>query len=199
MKNLYIVFSSTPYKIGKIIRILTKEKYNHTAIYAGKEHAYCFGRHYQNVLLYGGMVKDSFRRYIYNGKTADICVCAIELEDEKFDQVCSLMDEMYSHKQEYYYNILSALSALRHKRVFIHKAYTCVEFSSKILSLVDKRIDPNEFYTIETLRQKFIDNVVYNGKFNMDMADDNNYIEKKSIGFKIKHSFENIRVLFARL
>ena len=74
---IYVVFSSTPYKIGKTIRMLTGEKYNHVSISLDAEltQMYSFARRYYKTPFYGGFVKESLSRYQLNQNKATIKIC----------------------------------------------------------------------------------------------------------------------------
>ena len=65
MKEIYVVFSSTPYKIGKFIRFFTREEYNHVSIMFDENmlEAYSFGRKHVDTPCWGGIIKDSVSRY----------------------------------------------------------------------------------------------------------------------------------------
>jgi hypothetical protein len=62
---VYIVFSSTPYRIGKFIRRLTREAYNHVSIALDPDltKMYGFARRYYRTPFYGGFVRESLSRY----------------------------------------------------------------------------------------------------------------------------------------
>ena len=57
---LYVVFSATPYRMGKLIRFVTREPYNHVAISteASLTRMYSFARRFYRTPFYGGFVTE---------------------------------------------------------------------------------------------------------------------------------------------
>ncbi len=198
--SIYIIFSATPFKMGSFIRFFTREKYNHVSLSLNGDfsEAYCFARHYVNTPFYGGLVKDSSSRYKYKKKLADIAVCELRLDEDKYNAIVGNIRNMYAHRDEYVYNTFSAICALFKCRAIKKNAYTCVEFASDMISTVDTRIDTKKFYSVISLMSIFANETVYAGKFDFPVYDDTSYSEKKSIGFAISHTLSNFTELIKR-
>ena len=71
-KSLYVLFSATPYRMGKCIRFITGEPYNHVSIATEEDLRECYGfaRRYYETPFYGGFVTERPSRYIHNGPAA---------------------------------------------------------------------------------------------------------------------------------
>ena len=84
-QHIYVVFSSTPYKMGKFIRAMTRESYNHVSIALDESlsQMYSFSRRYYRTPLYGGFVHESRSRYHVNGDATRICLCALPVTSQQ--------------------------------------------------------------------------------------------------------------------
>lgn len=136
MRNyIYVVFSSTPYKMGKFIRRMTREKYNHVAVSLDPRLGtlYSFARKYVNTPFYGGFIKESWGRYRYKNHCSEIMVCAIPVTYEQYEYIKIRLAEMCDNESDYLYNMWSAFMVPLRKRVNITDAYTCTEFAASIL------------------------------------------------------------------
>ena len=183
-KMIYVVFSATPLKVGSMIRTVTREKYNHVAISFDPKlkTLYSYARYYKKAPLYGGLVKEKAARYKNNGKTADICVCAIPLSQELCRAVNKHLSDMCRFQKDCRYNLLSASLALFSRRVFVPHCYTCIEFVTHILSMVCPEVYAGGFYSIESLRQLLIENEIYSGPF-PDIENEIDEVYEKDVNF----------------
>ena len=168
-RKLYVVFSSTPYRLGSFIRVMTRNEFNHVAISTEPDlsELYSFARHYRNTPFYGGFVKETFARYRNRDRIARIKVCAIDLTEEQYQLAKARLDEMYRHSDKYLYNMLSAIILPLHRSIRLPNAYTCVEFVTCFLRLigVSPKTDPTRTYSIRDLEQLLEPAVVYCGEF----------------------------------
>lgn len=190
MKDICIIFSATPYKMGKFIRFFTKAKFNHVSVSFDRNlfNAYTFARRYIDTPFFGGFIKDSPARYFYKNKPADVTVCRIAVSDEAYDKMQKICAEMYAENEEYLYNFFSAISYVFGRRVFIRKSFTCVEFAAYILSFADSGIDKDGFYTVDGLFDIFKDSAVYSGPAYFT-ADKDSFGEKRGFFKGIADTF----------
>ena len=138
-KYIYIVFSATPYAIGRAIRRITAEHYNHVSISLDQElsQMYGFARRYYRLPLYGGFVKENISRYRIGNRNARICVCRVSVKADRFHALQAQLFQMHRNQDRYLYNHFSVLTSPFRKRIRLKDAYTCVEFVSQILSQLD--------------------------------------------------------------
>ena len=69
MNSVYVVFARTDLKVGRMIRIMTRNRYNHVAISLDGMKTLCsFSRLYINHPLVGGFVEESPNRYLLSDK-----------------------------------------------------------------------------------------------------------------------------------
>ncbi len=204
-KCLYVVFSSTNGGIGRFIRFMTKNQYNHTSVTLDPTLStlYSFARYHKSAPFYAGFVCESCLRY--QSQEAKIKVAAIPLTEEQFDKAKEFFDDVKGNKDSYIYNLLSAITNITHRKININKAYTCVEFAVKTIDAlgVDNKISSVDFYTIKELENMLCDNIIYEGEYpnwaeNADWGDD---VFSSPIGF-VKGSVNSLRTqarLFKRL
>lgn len=165
MESVYIVFSSTPYKIGKLIRRFTGESYNHVSISLDKEltRMYSFARRFYRTPFYGGFVKESRARYHLKGVPSQIKICRLAVSDEDHDALAKRLQVMYDRRDQYLYNHLSVVTIPFHRLVPLKDAYVCTEFVAGQLHQLGMPVDHKKYYSVGTLEKLLEDSVVYVG------------------------------------
>ena len=135
-KYLYVVFSQTPYKVGKMIRYVTKYEYNHASISFDKslESLYSYARYYEDTPLYGGFVKESLRRYQCKAVDSKLRVYEIPLTEKQAKAALMLIDKYTKEQDVHVYNFLSVFTAPFGKSVPITGSYTCIGFVCHFLT-----------------------------------------------------------------
>ncbi len=166
MQNyVYIIFSSTPTKMGKLIRSFTQNQCNHVSITMDPNlsHCYSFARRYHRTPLYGGFVTESNARYHRQGEHAQIHVCKIPVTAQQAQLLADKFSQMERSCDHYLYNHLSALGALLRKPIQAKDAYTCVEFCVHILWQLDYPVTPGQFYSVDELDELLREYRIYEG------------------------------------
>lgn len=141
MKNIYMIFSATDLKIGKMIRFVTKNRYNHCSISLRDDLSkfYSFSRVYYKNPLIGGFVVESPCRYTLSSETA-LKIVTIEVTDDTYERVKSLVHYMRDHGDEFVYNYFSA-AGYPFGMVFKRRnAFTCAEFVNSVLTAAGIRM-----------------------------------------------------------
>lgn len=167
-KNLYVVFSATPYRMGRAIRAVTHFEYNHVSLALSETGAlYSFARKYGNVPLCGGFVEESPLRYRNRGRRARIYVCRIPVTEERHAAVARKLNAIKQEKQRYLYNLFSAAAAPLHRRIPLPRSYTCIEFVVALLA-EGGVLCPEEalrFWSISALMKRLAPFEIYRGPF----------------------------------
>jgi len=197
-KNVYVVFSYTHYRMGKLIRSLTAGQYNHVSIALDQDlsRMYSFARRHYRTPLYGGFVKESLSRYHVNGKPAFCMICAIPVSANQYAALEMQLEEMYARKDQYLYNFLSVLSMPFGRRVPVRDACLCVEFVSDILSQLDTPVTEGQFHTTSTLCTLLEPTVIYTGVMPAPTEYDEAFFLQKPVAHP---AFVTIRDMFALL
>ena len=198
--NLYIVFSATPYRIGKMIRRVTKECYNHVSISLDEDFSqmYSFARRYYCAPLYGGFVKESPARYYLGTQASQIQVCKLTVTQAQYDAISQQLSSMHRDAHTYLYNHLSALTAVFHIPWKLHKAYTCVEFCVEVLYKLGLPVNRKQFYSVDALRMLLQEYVVYTGPIKQTDTDPA-FFKDLSPWQILKHSFKALVGLIPRM
>ncbi len=199
-RHIYIVFSATPYFIGKAIRHITNTAYNHISIALDPEltKMYGFARRYYRTPLYGGFTNETLSRFHLNGESSHICICAVPVTTEQYADLETLMEQMHQDKHQYLYNHLSALTTLLRKPLPAKDAYTCVEFCVKILHRLGIGVDPREYYSIKDLLRLLQPYIIYTGI--MPVGDfDAGYFAKKPVPYPALKTICDLLKLIPRL
>lgn len=180
---IYIVFSATPYLMGRAIRRITGESYNHASIALDENltRMYGFARRYYRIPLYGGFVKESHARYHVNGKTANIRLCRLPVTREQYEGIESRLATMHSRAEDYIYNHISALAALFHRPIPAKNAYTCVEFCIEILHSAGVDLEPGKFYSVGDVEKLLRPFVIYTGPMPDGGEEDAAYYAKRPV------------------
>ena len=204
-RKIFVIFSSTPLKIGKFIRAITNNKYNHVSISLDPtfQTMYSFSRFYKHIPFYGGFVKESSLRYKNKKKYATIKVCEIEVSDEKFNYLKDYFNLLEENFDKYLYNLFSAIFTPLKKRILIKDSYTCIEFAIDTLSKIDNTIIPGKFYTINELEQHLKNNVIYEGiikiKHKQDFYKYDHFLDKKDFFQNVYYTFIAVKRLSGRM
>lgn len=192
---IYVVFSSTPYKIGKAIRCITGESYNHVSIALDAEltQMYSFARRYYRTPFYGGFVKESLSRYQLNGNCANICICKIPVTNQQYKRVSTRMRQMLRKNDIYLYNHISILGTLVKRPIKTKGAYTCAEFCVLILNELGYDLDPSRYYSLGALENKLRKYAVYTGQAPSAECYDTEFYAKKPTNYP---AFKTLRDFF---
>lgn len=173
-EHIYIVFSSTPYMMGRFVRLFVDGKYNHVSISVDEDlsEVYSFARFYRQAPFFGGFVKESAGRFHVGSKISDIIVCAVPVSAEKKADLTKRLHAMQKERDKYLYNLFSAVCVPIKKRIFVRDAYTCVEFAALVLRLIGFGIGERDFLSIDQLMDMLMQYKIYEGPFPEAPADD---------------------------
>lgn len=200
-KYVYVVFSATPYKIGKMIRTLTHEPYNHVSIALDEEldRMYAFARRYCRVPLYGGFVKETTSRYAPGGHPSTVKIHKLPVSQEAYEALAKRLEEMYENREEYLYNHLSFLAVPLKKPIAVRDAYTCLEFCVEVLHDLGFPVNPGTYYSLGDLREQLASYAVYEGEIHVDGTYDEEFFAKKPLPHPTHQSAKSILELVPRL
>lgn len=198
---LYVVFSSTPYRIGRAIRRFTGEEFNHVCISLNEDlnPMYGFSRRYYHTPFYGGFVQESLSRYHVNGQTANIRVCRLRITQAQFEALAQRIGDMLQQQEHYLYNHLSVFTIPFHRLVKVRDACICVEFGVQILHSIGLDVDPSKYYSVGELEQLLRPYAIYTGPAPEASVYDEVYYAPKPVPHPIIATFTAFLALFERL
>lgn len=186
--SVYIVFSSTPYKMGRMIRLFTRGIYNHVSVSMDRElsELYSFARLYRQTPFCGGFVRETSKRYSVGEKNSVILICEVPTTADKKAELERTLREMQENRERYIYNFFSAVCVPFKKRIHIKDAYTCVEFAIRVLNILGYDFSEKSFYSINDLFTFLWNNRIYEGEFpaaDLTVADD----YERTLGYRRKY------------
>ena len=164
--TVYIVFSATPTGMGRLIRLATRNQYNHVSLSfeADIQKLYSFARYHRTIPLYGGFVVESVLRYGALAGRSRVKICRLTVEEPYFTYLRNHLDRLWNEREEYIYNTPAALASLARLRADIPRAYTCASFIQEELARCRlEGVDPDCCPTIRRLERLLDSYVVYEG------------------------------------
>ena len=158
-KQLYIVLSQTGTIISRMLKVFTRAEYNHVSISltSDLEQMYSFGRKKAYMPFPGGMVKESvdsgvFKRF----EDTKSVIIAVDIDDDKYCEICEYIGGMYMQKNIYHYNYLGVLFAAANKEFKRENRFYCSEFVKHVLQQagaqgveeLDEIVHPMDFFVL---------------------------------------------------
>ncbi len=136
-KKIYLVVSQTGTILSRIVKMVTRDKYNHVSVslMENVEEIYSFGRKRPYNPFDGGFVRESpaygtFERF----KNTEAVILEVPVTEETYTSMKKELDYMYEHRDEYFYNTIGLLIAYFGKRRIKKNSYYCSEFIQVFLS-----------------------------------------------------------------
>lgn len=209
MKDIYVILSATPTKMGKIIRALTRYELNHTSISLTENltEMYSFARYRAANPLVGGFVKE-FPQRLSLGKNRDVYikVYKIPVSNMKYNNIKSFINDMKNDKEENIYNSLDALGYLFGWHFNAYKSHTCSSFVVNSLCEGDIIVNLNASRNILIREiEKLLNKHIYYSGFLNDYTpaigntfDTKDFYEKISFKKEMQRTFYHFYSLFKR-
>lgn len=168
-KKIYIVLSSTPSIVARLIRIFTREKYSHSSLSLTEDlqWMYSFGRTHPYNPFHGGFVRESpdistFKRF----PKSHIAVLEVGVSAEQLEGIREGIQKMLLEQKKYQYNYVGLFKAganIPHDRK--EYQYYCSEFISELLTsqnVISRDQLPEIIHPMDFLNLGY--NVIYRGK-----------------------------------
>ncbi|NCB41626.1 MAG: hypothetical protein EOM59_03305 [Clostridia bacterium] len=130
MRYIYLVFSKTPSRFGRMIRFVSGTRFNHVSLAFDKDLSklYSFGRRKNNIPLNAGLVKEYPERFSLNKVDfVEVKIHKIPVTKDQYNLGEFRINQMIKD-EKYLYNLFSVLFYPVFKGFYTYKAYTCVEF-----------------------------------------------------------------------
>ncbi len=167
MKSIYIILTQSGTRFSKILKMVTKEKYNHASICLNNnfKEFYSFGRKQPDFILPGGFVVENAFTNVF-GKFSYIPCLILEkkITDEQYDKLKSIINEFVENKDKLSYAIISLILADTKFSIVKNNKYFCSQFVAKVLNdinidtpKVPEHMHPYDFKKIENTK------IIYEG------------------------------------
>lgn len=132
---LYIVFSSTPSRFGRMIRYASGARFNHVSISfdAKLRKLYSFGRRRNSIPINAGLVHEHPERFsLKKVNYVSVRIYRIPITKQQV-RIGKKRIRQILQDENYLYNLYSVLFYPIFKGFYTYKAYTCVEFVMHML------------------------------------------------------------------
>lgn len=142
MAELYILFTATDLKVGRLIRTVSKSKYNHISLSLNPQLTplYSYSRYRKSPALHGGFTEESLLRYLDD---TPVKIAKLQLTEMKGDELDKYLMKLEKGDENMpaYYNLLSIALYPLGVRAEIKGCYTCAEFALSILRRYAEIVD----------------------------------------------------------
>lgn len=179
---IYVVFLVTNTFIGKMIRLVTRNQYNHVTLAFDGElrQMYSFARYHVNSPISGGFVIEQPDRYLCNNSDVTVKICKLPVTKEEYERISQEVAFFHANRDEMIYNTLNAVLSLLRTRLQVKNTFTCLEFVAHLLRF------PN-IWAIGELERRLDKHIVYHGSFRdiakweQSYTDDNDYFSRRRV------------------
>ena len=134
--KVYVVVTQTGTILSRLLKVITHADYNHVSLSVDPtlNVLYSFGRKHPYNALIGGFVKESpkfgtFKRF----SETEAIVLALEIPEEKRQEIEADLVEMYEHRKEYRYDTIGLLLAWAKILYVRENTYYCSSFVKAFL------------------------------------------------------------------
>ena len=166
---IYLIISETPSRFGRVIRFITKTKYNHASLAFDEDlrELYSFGRRQNKVPLNAGLVWEYPERFSL-GKVdcVNVRIYKIPVTMNQYLRGKKRIKQIKNDPDGYLYNLFSVLSFPIFHGFHTYKAFSCAEFVAHMLNYmgVELQGDKREFeYTPEEIGDSMPSKVLFEG------------------------------------
>ena len=169
MKKIYIFFSKTGTLPSKLIHLSLGGRYTHVSLAITPETSklYSFARRtLHNPFNAGFMIEDTSTHVFAQYPDCDCAVYSLEVSDESYDKIKTILKRFLQNEKRYTYNFLGALPARLGYKFERKYKFTCSQFVAYVLHTsgaveLSKNYSlmmPNDFLELPNI------NLVYSGK-----------------------------------
>lgn len=167
---IYAVVSKTPTIVGKVIRQVLDNKYNHMSLSLEPDLSkmFSFGRVTVKNFLSSGPIRESYYTMSLGGEAeVDICVFRLPVTKKQYERLSEFISSVYYDVDGYVYNLADAIGTIFHRRIRVDKCYTCIEFCKDALSYaeIDAAKDLESVSTLDGVRSHLKHFMIYEGNY----------------------------------
>lgn len=137
MKSIYIVISQTGTWLSTLIKLYTRQQYNHVSISLENSLSdmYSFGRINPVNPFSAGFTKESIYDGVYRMFPNCRCVVyRISVTNEQYNKVKEIIEEFKEKRHQYRYNLLGLIYIVLHMDKPRKRHYFCTQFVSEVLT-----------------------------------------------------------------
>lgn len=145
-KKVYILLTDTGSFFTKLIKLYTKQPYNHASISFDRQltEVYSFGRKKIANPFQAGFVKEDMKQELF--QQAACAIYTIDVTEEQWTKMKQLVEKMKAQQDAYRYNFIGLFGYIMKKPIKRKKALFCSEFVATVLkegNLMDIDLSPS--------------------------------------------------------
>lgn len=137
MKSIYIILTQSGTEISRMLKFVTKDKYNHSSICIDDSfnEFYSFGRKYINSPIPGGfIIENAFKHVFGKFKNIPCMILEKEITDEQYDLLKEKIDYFIKNKEKLSYALISLVLADTNYSIVSDTKFFCSQFVAKVLN-----------------------------------------------------------------
>lgn len=168
MKSIYIILTQSGTGISKLIKLFTKEPYNHSSICIDESfnEFYSFGRKKANYVLPGGFVVENAFKHVF--AKYDKVPCLIlkkDVTDEQYESLKGNINKFIENNNQFSYAIIGLLLANTNFTIVKDSKFFCSQFVATMLNNISietpkipAHMHPMDFTKIDNVQ------IIYEGE-----------------------------------
>ncbi len=208
---IYIIITKTPTVVGKVIRQVLDNKYNHMSISTKPDLSkiYSFGRVSVKNFITGGPMRESFYTLsLGGGANVEICVFRLPVTKKQFDLLTGFIESVFYDVDGYVYNMADAIGTIFHRQIHVDKCYTCIQFCKDALTYagVEGAKCLDGVNTLDGARNKLKRFMIYEGSYQdfpgvfLEMTEnDKKFMESRGLYTELRYTAKTFRKFIGRV
>lgn len=134
MKTVYIVLTGTKTVLSRIIKLYTKQPYNHASFSfdPNLSRVYSFGRKVPWNPFFGGFSIENVTGGFF--KYASCEIFSLQVTDEEYIKMKEFVENIEEQEKKYGYNFIGLIGVVLDRPIERKKAYFCSQFVATLLS-----------------------------------------------------------------
>lgn len=208
---IYILITRTPTVVGKVIRRVLDNRYNHMSVCTEKDLSkiYSFGRISVKNFIVGGPLKESYYTLsLGSNSDVELCVMRIPVTKYQYDRVQYFINSVFYDSDGYIYNLPDAIGTVFKRRIRVNKCYTCIEFCREALLFANIRAAHllEHANNLDCVRRQLKRFIVYEGKYRaypdvyLKMTEsDMQFMKQKGFYRELRSTAKTIKKIIGRM
>lgn len=133
-RKIYILFTDTGTLFTRLIKIYTRESYNHVSIAFDDqlEEIYSFGRKKPTNPFIGGFIREKLKEGLF--KRAKCVIYSCHVSEQEYKKMRAKVKKIEREKEKYRYNLIGLLAIILHFNLNRKNAFFCSQFVATILN-----------------------------------------------------------------
>lgn len=204
MEYIYIVLEKSHTLLGKVSRLTDGYDYTHITISLNEDlkKFYSFSRFWHYAPFSSGFMKETLDCYAYgDNKSVKLKVFKIPVTKEEKSKIKRFIKDVYEDRENYVFNLYSALTMPLFHGFRIYKTYNCMSFCARALSMTKSvKLDkPYYKYTIAQLDDLLGEYVFEEREFERERIENEHYMRRIPLIYNVGAFVRLNAVLLDRL